>query len=113
MTEELTLRVTDIERKAITFCKEKEITFPIANHLVEFATEATKELQESLEEWQKTCEAKSDTNSQLIKQLADKNEQIEKMKCCGNCKHCRYSYGELECATKDCKKRDKWELKEN
>ena len=37
-----------------------------------------KELQESLVEWQKTCEAKSDTNSQLIEQLADKNEQIVK-----------------------------------
>ena len=40
--------------------------------------EATKELQKSLVEWQKTCEAKSDTNSQLIKQLADKNEWIVK-----------------------------------
>ena len=46
MPEEQKLTVTDIERKAIAFCKEKEITFPIANYLVEFATEATKELQE-------------------------------------------------------------------
>jgi len=69
-----------------------------------------KELQESLVEWQKTCEAKSDTNSQLIKQLADKNEQIDKMKCCGNCNHHRYTYGELECMTRGCKNKRKWEL---
>ena len=42
--------------------------------------QATKELQESLVEWQKTCEAKSDTNSQLIEQLAGKNEQLTKAK---------------------------------
>ena len=61
--------------------------------LVDFANEITKELQESLVEWQKTCEAKSDTNSQLIEQLADKNEQLTEAKeiiaewedsfCCG------------------------------
>ena len=53
------------------------------------------ELKESLVEWQKTCEAKSDTNSQLIKQLADKNEQIEKMRCCDNCSR-DYSNAETE-----------------
>ena len=61
--------------------------------LVIFATETTKELQESLVEWQRTCEAKSNTNSQLIEQLADKNEQLTEAKeiiaewedsfCCG------------------------------
>ena len=46
MTEGQKLTVTDIERKAITFCKEKEITFPVANYLVEFTEEVTKDLQE-------------------------------------------------------------------
>ena len=44
MTEELTLTVTDLERKAIAFCREKDVHFPIANYLVEFATEVTKEI---------------------------------------------------------------------
>lgn len=33
------------------------------------------ELEESNKEWQRTCEAKSDTNSQLIEQLANKVEK--------------------------------------
>ena len=47
MTEELTLRVTDLERKAIAFCREKDVPFPIANYLVDFAEEVTKDLQEN------------------------------------------------------------------
>lgn len=38
------------------------------------------ELEESLAEWWRTCEAKSDTNAQLIKQLADKNEENAELK---------------------------------
>lgn len=53
MTKELTLRVTDLEKKAIAFCKEKEITFPIANYLVAFAEEVTKDLQEEIKELEK------------------------------------------------------------
>ena len=45
MTEELTLKLTDLEKKAITFCREKDVPFPITNYLVEFAEEVTKELQ--------------------------------------------------------------------
>jgi len=37
------------------------------------------ELEESNREWQKVCEAKSDTNSQLVKQLADKVESIAEL----------------------------------
>lgn len=43
MPREQKLVVTDLERKAIAFCREKEITLPIANYLVEFAEEAIKE----------------------------------------------------------------------
>lgn len=35
-----------------------------------------KELEESNKVWQRTCEAKSDTNSQLIEQLADLEEKL-------------------------------------
>lgn len=31
-------------------------------------------------EWKRICEAKSDTNAQLIKQLADKIEEIKRLK---------------------------------
>lgn len=49
MTAELTLRVTDLERKAIAFCCEKDVPYPIANYLVEFAEEITKELKGQIE----------------------------------------------------------------
>ena len=52
------------------------------------------------------------------KQIADLEEQIEKMKCCDNCKHYRWLNGEDWCKDhygqpmydEECK--DKWELKE-
>ena len=37
-------------------------------------------LEECCKEWQRTCEAKSDTNAQLIEQLAEKNEIITELK---------------------------------
>lgn len=37
------------------------------------------ELEESNKEWQRACEAKSDTNSQFIEQLANKVEKIAKL----------------------------------
>ena len=37
------------------------------------------ELEESNKEWQRTCEAKSDTNSQLTEQLANKAERIAEL----------------------------------
>ena len=48
----------------------------------------------------------------LENDLNNAKAQIEKMKCCGNCKHHRYTYGELECVTKGCKNKDKWKYKE-
>ena len=85
------LKVTDLERRAIAFCREKEVLFPIANYLVEFAEEVTKELQEENEQLKKDLvENKSDCENcyksadEKIKVL---EEMIEKMKCCNNCKH--------------------------
>ena len=78
MTEELTLTVTDLERKAITFCKEKEITLPIANYLVEFAEEVTKELQEvnELREQHYADVGIVEKSSIAIKQLTEAKEII-------------------------------------
>ena len=39
-------------------------------------------------------------------------EQIEKMKCCQNCKNCAYAGFEIICRTYDCINNSKWELKE-
>ena len=47
--------------------------------MVEFAEQETKDLEESNKEWQRTCEAKSDTNSQLTEQLANKAERIAEL----------------------------------
>ena len=135
MTEELTLRVTDLERKAIAFCREKDVPFPIANYLVDFATEATKELQKDndacykenerlvkrfneLSEKNKELEAKNERLAKHILELqkdkgvltdkvAGLEAQIEKMKCCFNCKHSRLEYE--HCRTN---KHEKWESAE-
>ena len=77
MTEELTLRVTDVERKAIAFCREKDAPYPIANYLVDFANEVTKELQEA------TKKFKSDYHELCNLQdmrIAELEKQVEKMK---------------------------------
>ena len=49
--------------------------------------------------------------------VEERNEQIEKMKCCGNCKHQIYNYEYRYCeldATreKECEKGNQWELYE-
>ena len=79
------------------------------------ATEATKELQEENERLKSKEYFVGDKNRQnmeLQQKLEAKEKQIEKMKCCGNCKHHRYDYGELECVTKGCENKSKWELAE-
>ena len=57
-------------------------------------------------------------NNQDVK-IADLEQQIEKMKCCANCKH--FNYKEVGTGNKDCilwqahkifcKNKDKWELR--
>lgn len=87
MTEELTLTVTDLERKAIEFCREKNVFFPIVNYLIEFAEEVTKELQkeiETLKHNKKTVthlsSCISDVQEKKIAELEQKLEQTEKEK---------------------------------
>lgn len=114
-----------------------------ANFLVEFATEAIKELQEDLKHKKIAIQNRKARIKDLEKQVADlewqlqevakdndnykaenKNlegcliaeqehtlmleKQIEKMKCCANCKHSRTEYE--HCKTD---KHEKWEIKEN
>ena len=91
MTEEL-------KQKAEEFClkikhDDGEIWYGLEDiepMLIDFATEATKELQEELKKWKDEWQ-----------------EQIEKMKCCFNCKHSRTEYE--HCRTN---KHEKWELAE-
>ena len=47
-------------------------------------------------------------NDNLIEQVRILKEQIEKMKCCSNCRHSRTEYE--HCRTN---KHEKWEIKEN
>jgi hypothetical protein len=64
------------------------------------------------------------TIKELQKENAELNKQIEKMKCCENCKYNSYWGNELHCnyglkealqedKLVECKKMDKWEIKEN
>lgn len=71
-------------------------------------TEATKELQEENEQLKKLIadsrkDGISPINALIIKNLL---EQIEKMKCCYNCKHSR-----TECEHCRTDKHEKWEIK--
>jgi len=46
------------------------------------------------------------------KRIAELEAQIEKMKCCHNCKNCAYAGFEIICRTYDCINQSKWEIKE-
>ena len=46
------------------------------------------------------------------KQIAELEAQIDKMKCCHNCKNCAYAGFEIICRTYDCVNQSKWEIKE-
>ena len=71
-----------------------------ANLLVEFANEVTKELQEDLKH------KKVAIQNRKVR-IKDLEKQIEKMKCCMNCRHSRTEYE--HCKTD---KHEKWEIKE-
>ena len=79
MIKELTLRVTDLEKKAIAFCREKDVPFPIANYLVDFATEVTKELENENAELKKMYHESDEDNNKLrenIPLLAEAKELL-------------------------------------
>lgn len=65
------------------------------------------EWEDKLDEVQKNSEYWYDMYKKLEKENAELKTQIEKMKCCFNCKHSRTEYE--HCRTD---KHEKWELKE-
>ena len=60
------------------------------------------------EEIQKNSEHWYNKYKDAEKRIAELEAQIEKMKCCNNCKHSRTEYE--HCRTN---KHEKWEIKEN
>ena len=79
-----------------------------------------KELEQRLEQTEKDL-ADYQFNFPTIKELEKENEelkaQIEKMKCCSNCKHRKNEVDRCELLKYSlnaylCKNKDKWELKE-
>lgn len=102
---------------------DEYLTAEVVKVVREIVAEATKELKEELEqwkeEWQEQVQKATDegfARTQLQIENGKLKEQIEKMKCCGNCKH-RYFIGdELECRLLDkginCADEEKWELAE-
>ena len=46
------------------------------------------------------------------KRIAELEAQIEKMKCCYNCKNCAYAGFEIICRTYNCINQSRWEIKE-
>ena len=75
------------------------------------------EWEDKLDEVQKHSEYWYNKYKQAEKKIADLEKQIEKMKCCGNCKHfdklynrCELTRLTLKCCL--CNALDKWELRE-
>lgn len=58
-------------------CSDFEESKKLLIEGIEFEyNKAKEEFEASLAEWQRVCERKSDTNAQLIEQLADRNEKL-------------------------------------
>ena len=88
MTKEDIKQVNLLHKLDVKFNK-----LSLREHLI--VEEATKELQE---ENKKIYQRMTGLDEVLVR----KNEQIEKMKCCGNCKYAIEEYGEFTCPfTKD------------
>ena len=62
----------------------------------------------------KNCDKYDCEVLKILKENEQLKAQIEKMKCCTNCKHyCINNEDEFDCCRSyDCAKFDKWELKE-
>ena len=79
----------------------------IMNVYIAGATEATKELQEENKNLESVAEYQQSSNMKRYFEIEELEKQIEKMKCCFNCKHSRTEYE--HCRTD---KHEKWELAE-
>ncbi len=65
------------------------------------------EVQKHSEHWYKMYTKQKEINKELVDENESLKSQIEKMKCCANCKHSRTEYE--HCKTD---KHEKWEIKE-
>ena len=111
MTEE------QIRKKLSVYLDKNDFDIPSLGDMVDFAqeiaTEATKELQEEKKNCWKQCEYANPKTEIIQSYISEKEKvkeleaQIEKMKCCANCKHSRTEYE--HCKTN---KHEKWEIKE-
>ena len=118
MTEE------QIKQKAGKYCNfyyPNTKSINMIDACIGFATEVTKELQEEIKKTQHLADVRCDqavenyqkwhvTNREKIDleiKVEELEKQIEKMKCCYNCKHSRTVYE--HCRTD---KHEKWEIKE-
>ena len=100
--------MTDLEKRAEEYICEfwfdtsTSVTkSTVKELLIEFTQSETELVSRHLIEMQKT-------NGALTDRVKELEAQIEKMKCCFNCKHSRTDYE--HCITN---KHEKWEIKEN
>ena len=91
--------------------KEKELNAYYQNELDEVYKNYADRLKDVLKENEKLkikVAYRHEVQTMLEKRIEELEEQIEKMKCCFNCKHSRTEYE--HCKTD---KHEKWEIKEN
>ena len=69
-----------------------------------------KELQEELEELKKNNNILFNATEKVGNKNNELKKQIEKMKCCQNCKHHYFMGNDLECKLIDCDNNESWEL---
>ena len=121
MTEELELKAEEY----CNFYYPNTKSINMVDACIGFATKVTNKLQEELEkwkaEWQEQVQKATDegyARTQLQIENGKLKEQIEKMKCCENCKHHHFMGDELKCYLDydtefEClKTKQNWELAE-
>ena len=102
LEKELTIKIKRLEDD----CKAYNFTqHTLQEKIKELESEKDKAWWEGFD----TCKAKAgEANVKLSDEITLLKAQIEKMKCCTNCKHSRTEYE--HCRTN---KHEKWEIKEN
>ena len=105
--DDMVWALVDMKRKA----NDDEVDFLVQEYK-DLQKYFTKELQEEIELLKKSDSLCKIIGEQKLK-IADLEEQIEKMKCCGNCKYkdCNKTSQYQKCWY--CKNKNKWELAEN
>ena len=80
MTVELTFRITDLEKKAIAFCREKDVPYPIGKYLVKFAEEVTKELEKENAELKEKLEIEQNAKGDWFGKAVTKDRRLNEAK---------------------------------